>query len=588
MNEGAARGLSNRFYTAISALGLAEAHLDGPRYEGWSQSRVQSPAESFLLGGFLKWLGSGAVGQYRTRSAGVARLAACLKAIGYKIAKIAVWSGIGVRPSFLGLLLVIGGTSETDPLMEEEASTTPDLAYVSHYYHATTGSMLLNSLQAKCCIPPEVFQQYFEDIDAAVHEQLTFKWKHLDRASELHAYPEWDCSDSSSSRIAVRLAAFYFPQSAEIIAQFYETIAHESVLSHVKQKHDVDSLNQNVGQEMIRYRVITASVCLAIIGAIAGEGFNELQHSTHFYLRKHSVIKNLSAEVDKLASSGLSFTDVVIQIAAIHCARFPTASTMPESAGLIPETRSKIIGCRHGAFAVLPKLLFSMSSPISATMLGLQCVDTFIGNLTVQRDSFIRSPDSTFSYTSEHYRDILQPLLHTPPNDSEAQLALQIDDDIFLGRPELCPPDASLYLSIERPTDYDEPFLGIAGRIEGELIGNGGIPLLLINLFFSLEAKGQNDTHQSMCVTHSAATPALKMLNVPASVWGCSRRGKPSGEPDVHTYIPAQEDTGWAIFIAGQLRCRITFGCPFCVAEKAATEPEIQIADQEAVIVGYR
>ena len=255
VNEGAARGLSDRFYRANSALGLAEPHLYGPRYEGWGQSRGQWPAESSILGGFLKWLGSGAVGQYQTRSAGVARLAACLEEIGYKIAEIKVWNGMGVRPTFPGLLLVIGGPSETDPLMEEESLVAADFVYVSHYYYATTGSMLLNSLQTKCDIPPEVFQQCFEDVDAAIHKQLTFKWKYPAGAKELHACPEWTCPDLSVSRIAVRLAAFYFPQSAEIIAQFYERIANEKVLSSAKEKYNVKSLDQDVGQSLIRFRV---------------------------------------------------------------------------------------------------------------------------------------------------------------------------------------------------------------------------------------------------------------------------------------------------------------------------------------------
>lgn len=160
-------------------------------------------------------------------------------------------------------------------------------------------------------------QQYFEDLDAAVHGQLTFKWKHTTSANELHACPEWIRSDFGNSKIALRLASFYFPQSAEITAQFHERIANEGVLSSVKQRHDVDSLKEDIGQDLIRYRVITASVCLAILGAVVGEAFNERQPSTQFYLRKHSVIKDLSARVDKLASSNLSFTDLVIQIAAI-------------------------------------------------------------------------------------------------------------------------------------------------------------------------------------------------------------------------------------------------------------------------------
>lgn len=448
MNEGAARGLSDRFYKAISALGLAEARLNRARFEGWGQSGGRWPGEFSLLGGFLKWLGSGAVGQYRTRSARVARLAACLEEIGYKIAKIKIWNGVGARPTFPGLLLVIGGSSETDPLSDEEPHANPDFVYVSHYYHATTGSMLLNSIQTKCDIPPEVFQQYFEDIDAAVHNQLTFKWKHTALARELYSSPEWSHLALGNSRIAVRLAAFHFPQSAEMMAQFYERIANEIVLSGVKKNHDAKSAKEDIGHDLIRYRIITASVCLAVLGAAAGEGFNTLQHSTQLYLQKYSVLKDLGAEVDKLASSSVSFTDVVIQIAAIHCARYPTVRAGPTS-DTIAFDPAMTIGCRHGAFAVLPKLLFTMSSPISASMLGLQCVDTFIGNLPVEKDSFIRSHGKNPTFMAED--NIVRTLLQTPPDDGEAQLALQANDNIFLGRPELRPPDVALYLSIERP-----------------------------------------------------------------------------------------------------------------------------------------
>lgn len=78
------------------------------------------------------------------------------------------------------------------------------------------------------------------------------------------------------------------------------------------------------------------------------------------------------------------------------------------------------------------------------------------------------------------------------------------------------------------------------------------------------------------------------MLNIPASVWGYAQKGKPNGEPDVRTYIPVQGDTGWAIFIAGQLRCHVTFRCPFCAAENQAAEPEISDIDGKLVVIGYR
>lgn len=156
VNEGDARGLSGRFDRAIAALGLTRAHLNHARYQGWGESRGKWPCEWYLLGGFLKWLGSGAIGQYRTRSAAVARLAACMKEVGYKIANIKFWNGLGVRPTLSGILLVTGGSSETDPLMDEEQDSWTEFIFVSRYYHATTGAMLLNSIQTRCDIPPEV------------------------------------------------------------------------------------------------------------------------------------------------------------------------------------------------------------------------------------------------------------------------------------------------------------------------------------------------------------------------------------------------------------------------------------------------
>ena len=38
LNEGAARGLSDRFYGAISALGLTRLDQNSPRHKGWGKS----------------------------------------------------------------------------------------------------------------------------------------------------------------------------------------------------------------------------------------------------------------------------------------------------------------------------------------------------------------------------------------------------------------------------------------------------------------------------------------------------------------------------------------------------------------------
>ena len=610
LNEGAARGLSDRFYGAISALDLTRLDQNSPRYKGWGKSDGKWAPEWYMLGGFLKWLGSGAEGQYRTRSAAVARLAACLKEVGYyKIARIRCWNGIGVRPAFHGVLLVAGGTSETDSFMDQGPFHRSEFVFVSHYYFATTGAMLLNSLQTKCDTSPEVFQQFFEDIDAEVRSQLTFGWRFnplsaenigTSRASVLQAYPQWKRSQYRCSRIAVRLAAFFFPQSAEVIAQFYESIANESVLCIIKQNSKSDPRNEGLRDELIRYRIITASICLSVIGCIAGEGFNSLQHSTTLHLRNSRALESLSEGVDKLATSSLPFTDVVIQIAAIHCAKSPYVrerSLSDEEDRYTAAESSSIIGCRNGAFAVLPELLFSMSCPLSVSMLGLRCVDSFIGNLIVQKDQFIRSLRTGTILQREMNQQIFQTLSQPhSDDDGEAQLALQANDNIFLGPPALRPPDTPLYLNIERPIDCDEPLLGLCGRIKGEVVGNVGIPNILMNLFFSLEAsKNNGDPSPGICATHpapSSSSPqqdtSLRMLNIPASIWGLAPNGKPTGDPHVHTYVPVQGDSAWAIFIVGEYDCRITFGCAFCAAAGAALDPNSDNENNKVVLIGYR
>ena len=327
-----------------------------------------------------------------------------------------------------------------------------------------------------------------------------------------------------------------------------------------------------------------------------------MQHSTTLHLQNSRALENLSEGVDKLATSSLPFTDVVIQIAAIHCAKTPRVrerSLSDEEDQYTIAEFSSIIGCRNGAFAVLPELLFSMSCPLSGPMLGLRCVDNFIGNLIVQKDHFIRSLRTGNFIQTEINQQIFQALSQPhSDDDGEAQLALQANDNIFLGPPALRPPDIPLYLNIERPIDYEEPLLGLCGRIKGEVVGNVGIPNILLNLFFSLEAsKNNGDPSPGICATHpapslSSSSPqqdtSLRMLNVPASIWGLAPNGKPSGDPRVHTYVPVQGDSAWAIYILGEYDCRITFGCVFCAAAGAAQDPNSDNEDKKVVLIGYR
>lgn len=405
----------------------------------------------------------------------------------------------------------------------------------------------------------------------------------------LHASPEWNSPLIRTTRIALRLASFHFPHSAELVAQFYEVIADEATLSAVKQNLDADSRREDIGNYLIRFRVITASVCLAIVGRIAGDGYNSLQHSTRLHLRNNRPLKRLSEDVDQLASSGLSLPDVVIGIAAIHCAKTPyVKERLMQEVDSDHEAfyASLTIGCRNGVFAVLPKLLFSMSSPISVSLLGLQCADTFIGNLPVTTDGFIRSLRD--GNIAERDTKIFQTLSQAQSHDDEAQLSLPANNNVYLGPPTLRLPDTPLYLSIERPLDQNEPLLGLAGRINGELIGNVGIECVLTSLLLSLENKIDTIKSDSTCAEHAASSSQLKMLNVPASVWGHSG-SKPSGEPYVRTYLPVQGDSAWAIFLAGEGNCRIAFGCALCAVKGSVMEAEYFGNDPGSVdvVIGY-
>lgn len=89
LNEGASRGLTQRFKAVIDALNLPSGDM------GWMRSSLKSTrnedfqtSEAQFVGGFLKWVVQKGTGTYRTRRALVTRVAACLRAVGYPIGDI--------------------------------------------------------------------------------------------------------------------------------------------------------------------------------------------------------------------------------------------------------------------------------------------------------------------------------------------------------------------------------------------------------------------------------------------------------------------------------------------------------------------
>ena len=129
-----------------------------------------------MIQGFLKWLTTEPTAPYYTRSALVARLAACLKTVGYRLDDIVIWDGCGKRPMpYRSLILVTGGAHQTDRLMHERFTSTENIDLVSHYRWETVGAMLWNAVKQPSDHVQETFQQDFESIDAAVSHCLDFR-----------------------------------------------------------------------------------------------------------------------------------------------------------------------------------------------------------------------------------------------------------------------------------------------------------------------------------------------------------------------------------------------------------------------------
>ena len=99
LNEGASRGLNDLFMERISELGLPIHNSPWRRSQLHQQdNKDELVHEGQMIGGMLKWIVQDKPSEYRTRSASVARVAACLQAIGYGIGQISIWDGYGQPP----------------------------------------------------------------------------------------------------------------------------------------------------------------------------------------------------------------------------------------------------------------------------------------------------------------------------------------------------------------------------------------------------------------------------------------------------------------------------------------------------------
>lgn len=607
LNGGTVHGLPERFDRAI-----AELQLKFER-KASSHPKHKNPlyaADRPLINGFLKWLTENASSPYHTRSAHAARLAVCLKIIGYKITHIIVWNGVGDSPGFgRDLVLVTGGASETDPFMDEHDFKGWSIDLVTHYRWATVGSMLWNSFVQESTTSQETFQQDFDEIDHAISQDLKFRWAFVDTTKEeIEAFAEWSGRRpprAQSNSKAVRLATILFPQSVDEISKYYVKIAEDSYLSAAKSTKARTGEHRNVlgpNKELQRFLTISASICLAVLAQLGGSEFRDIQHSTTIDLSTMDHLRWLCNELDNILSGGCGTSRVITAIASMHCAmEFPASTGTDDSPFYGGDTEqlddSLVVGWRNGKYAILPNLLFSLEQPLKRSVLNLRCVDVFIANLPTRRKGSITCPRGlppALEFSSQLLKDAGE------GTDVEQQLTTRNGaQPITLSAPRKQAPDKPIYINLERPTfGNGDPEVVLCGRIDGESMGTIGIQDVLATLALSW-SDGEGFDRAICAGQHPETTsqpgdqlPARIVFNVPASTYADSGhvpRCDRTQEPRYHVYVPVADSTPWAVFLAGQSYVfnRVTFGCTDC-AVNAGPNSVSTMSGGLRTLIGYK
>ena len=83
---------------------------------------------------------------------------------------------------------------------------------------------------------------------------------------------------------------------------------------------------------------------------------------------------------------------------SMHCSlNFPNKGDGAHTRSNYPENEMtsedfQIFGWKNGKYGILPRLLFSMESPLELSILELQCIDENIASMSVRRNGSITSP----------------------------------------------------------------------------------------------------------------------------------------------------------------------------------------------------
>lgn len=563
LNEGASRGLTERLHTAIDQLRLPTANTD------WMRRNLKASfdgnfqcSEIQFVGGFLKWIVQDGTRAYRTRSALVARVAACLRAVGYPIGDIRVWDGVGPAPAGMNnksLLLVVGGTVSTDPLMlgVEEIPLNP-LLLVHHYNDKTIGSLFLTALYHQSDSHPEVFQSLFEETQRFMEKNNTLIFEMSTgnistRASRVGVgkrckilRPAWNNPRREhNSPIARRLAGIYFPLIADFIAPCYDSIATQDTLKQILDHKSARDGDDVFPSELAFFRVISASIVFSMGFHLMDNASRKRKHCTGLFLGSEDWLLPMCRILDSGYYHGLRLDIAAFVLAVIHSAVNPEEGA-PESGA--------VIGWRSNSYTVIPSLLAKMD--LRNVSPEFCCLDLFVANIKTYEDGSIRDANSAWLFRLEDAAG------ESGWNNSESVVVHQLASN-WIGPPRISEPDVPLYLSFENPRHYSSMDLCLAARIGGVVVGTVSICDVLNVLISSSEGLQSADCQ-------GCETSRMNVFNVRPSEWVNNARYKPIAR-GMPTLVAVKGDSAWALFLAGQAEVfngRVVFGCVGCVLSK--------------------
>ncbi|KAI9754710.1 MAG: hypothetical protein M1815_005470 [Lichina confinis] len=567
-NEGAARLLTDCFRSAVADL---DVHCGDRAYlRDFSKIDVIAgphPSEVSMLGGFLKWITQYRKGTYFTRSGLVARVAACLKVVGYPIGSIQTVTGTDDRDlppkdtDLIPVVVVLGGSSMYDPLQLEHDEVVGNW-YADHYSYTSVGLMLVAALNYQSDISPDFLQAEFEFIHDYLEENLTITYDACDDVlvpviARAHWLREPQLEEEDEYDRMVELAEIYFPALGEHIAPCYRTITSQQASEEIMNNQAImGAFDHPFPESLALFRAITAAIAISIASRLAPNTFKHTEHCINLDLGGDSWLQDFGDIVDQALGpddhgeeKGLEFHKAVGVVAAVHA-----AAEIEE----VRSTRWNVIGHRTGVYSVVPSLLVKMTP--SRDAVGLSCLDGFLGNIRTNKNGIIRSSPTAMLYRAWHPSEMDNGLLDPPTSGTDP--------------PTVEPPDVPITLYLGTPSWHGTSAMCLRGKAGKTIAGETGIVDVLAVLCASLR-EPKACTHEVPC--------KIKVINTSVSKWIANARTKPATRYQV-TYVPVHRHGPSALFFAGQAAqfgARIIFRCVECVVVRRKSHDCVLCPDCE-------